>query len=493
MLPIIAAIIPTLLLGFSIVYLAIRLKKKTEEVAALQTKLNTAAPKIIRREQTQQPFPETPAAPAAEPAPAPEPELPPEQKPKKVEIKPAQVVQDEQSEPVYFDSSDALLATLSHELKTPLNGIMGIAQVLREENDSSEQLIELEGCAHHMHSVLHTLTNLARIQNENEFLPQYREWVSLRDAIEQIREDVAFRANGRQIKISTKHENNRIRLRGDNDHISTLIKSALLSSIESVPMTGLPEEKHTLSISWTIENSEIELCINNPLEVLEDDREICVNEILKIAKGSERNRIKIEYLHLAVAKALVSYYQGSVESEKIPTGGVLTTVRFSMENMLASPSAAKPLGGLRVQSGKSGLKTLRELPEKLKVLTAEDDRASRNLIVMLLKKMGQDVTAVENGQEAIIALQQDPSFDVLLTDVDMPIMDGVEATMAIRNGLAGDEVKDIPIIAATAFNVISDRSRFKEAGMQYYLPKPIGLKELRATLLEIVNKKKGKS
>lgn len=89
----------------------------------------------------------------------------------------------------YFDASDSLLATLSHELKTPLNGIMGIAQMLREEDEDSTQLIEMEGCAQHMHSVLHTLTNLARIQNENEYLPQYREWVSLSDTIDQIRED----------------------------------------------------------------------------------------------------------------------------------------------------------------------------------------------------------------------------------------------------------------------------------------------------------------
>ncbi|MGZ0657139.1 hybrid sensor histidine kinase/response regulator [Coraliomargarita sp. W4R53] len=471
--PLIAALVPTLLLGFSILFLIIRLQNKTKLIAELKEKLDSPAPKIIRRDATQPPIPAKKENEKAKAEPT----------PKKVH----------EPKPAYFDSSDSLLATLSHELKTPLNGIMGIAQMMREENDASDQLLELEGCAHHMHSVLHTLTNLARIQNENEFLPQYREWVSLRDTIEQIREDITFRANGRQIKILTQHENNRIRLRGDSDHISTIIKSAVLGSIEAIPMTGLPEDKQSLLISWKIQDSDIELSITNPLETLEDERDACINDILNIASGSERNRIKIEYLHLAVAKALLEFYQGTIHYEKLPEGGVRSTLRFTMEHMVASPSAAKPIGGLRVQSGKSGLKTLRELPEKLKVLAAEDDRASRNLLVMLLQKMGQDVTAVENGQDAILALQNDPSFDVLLTDVDMPIMDGVEATLAIRNGLAGDEVKDIPIIAVTAFNVISDRSRFKEAGMQYYLPKPIGLKELRATLLDIVNLKKQKS
>lgn len=390
----------------------------------------------------------------------------------------------------YFDASDSLLATLSHELKTPLNGIMGIAQILREENEDSDLLTEMEGCAHHMHSVLHTLTNLARIQNENEFLPEFREWVSLRDTIEQIREDATFRASGRKLKIQTTHANNRIRLRGDSDHIETIIKSVVLGSIEAVPIPQQQESQESLSISWESDGSEITLTLLNPLETLEAERQESINTILNLAKGAERSRVKIEYLHMAVAQALLGFYQGSSQAERLPEGGVRTTIRFTMKQMEASPSDAKPIGGLRVQSGKSGLKTLRELPEKMKILVAEDDRASRSLLIMLLNKMGQEATEVLNGEEAVLAVQNDPGFDLILMDVDMPVMGGVEATQAIRSGLAGDTVKNIPIIAVTAFNVISDRSRFKEAGMEYYLPKPVGLKELRATLLDILKKKK---
>lgn len=109
---------------------------------------------------------------------------------------------------------------------------------------------------------------------------------------------------------------------------------------------------------------------------------------------------------------------------------------------------------------------------------------------MLLDKMGLQATQVENGEQAVLQLQKDSTFDVILMDVDMPVMDGMAATQAIREGLAGDEAEDIPIVAVTAFNVISDRSRFKEVCMGYYLPKPVGLKELRATLLEVAKKKR---
>lgn len=469
--PLLAALIPTLLLGFSILFLIIRLQNKSKVIGELEAKLREPAPRIIRRDGNTQPS-----------IPVGKPTEPPAQK--------TAPGPESKAESSYFDASDSFLATLSHELKTPLNGIMGIAQMLREENEESDLLVEMEGCAHHMHSVLHTLTNLARIQNENEFLPQFREWVSLRDTIEQIREDVTFRASGRKLKVMTEHGNNRIRLRGDGDHIETLIKSIVLGSIEAVPMTLETEVKKNLSVSWQSDGSEITLTVVNPLEVLEDERQQYINEILNLAQGAARSRVKIEYLHMAVAQALLGFYQGSSQSECLPEGGVRTTVRFTMKQMEASPSDAKPIGGLRVQSGKSGLKTLRDLPEKMRVLVAEDDRASRNLLMMLLGKMGQEATEVHNGEEAVLMLQKDPGFDLILMDVDMPVMDGVDATLAIRNGLAGDEVKDIPIIAVTAFNVISDRSRFKEAGMGYYLPKPVGLKELRATMLEILKKKK---
>lgn len=474
--PLLAALIPTLLLGLSVLFLIVRLQNKTKRIRELEEQLRAPTPKIIRRDSTTR-------APFAAEVPLSH----------KTEAAPKKETKKEEPAPAYFDTSDSLLATLSHELKTPLNGIMGIAQILREEDDASDLLLEMEGCAHHMHSVLHTLTNLARIQNENEFLPQFREWVSLRDTIEQIRENVTFRASGRKLKIQTEHENNRIRLRGDSDHIETIIKSLVLGSIEAVPLVGLPEEKKTLSIAWKINGPEIVLTLINPNEALEDQREACVNDILNLANRTERTRVKIEYLHMAVAQALLGFYQGSTHAERLPEGGVRTTMRFTMEQMVASPSASKPIGGLRVQSGASGLKTMRELPEKMKVLIAEDDRASRNLLRMLLDKMGQDVTEAHNGEEAVLALQQNPDFDLILMDVDMPIMGGVEATEAIRGGLAGDEVKDIPIVAVTAFNVISDRSRFKEAGMQYYLPKPVILKDLRATMLEILKKKKGQA
>ena len=90
-------------------------------------------------------------------------------------------------------SSEALFATLSHELRTPLNGLLGIVQMLNEEEEN-EDLVAIEGCARHMLAVVSTLVNHSKIQAEWEDLPEYREWVSPYELLEQVKRYIAFRA-----------------------------------------------------------------------------------------------------------------------------------------------------------------------------------------------------------------------------------------------------------------------------------------------------------
>jgi CheY-like chemotaxis protein len=119
----------------------------------------------------------------------------------------------------------------------------------------------------------------------------------------------------------------------------------------------------------------------------------------------------------------------------------------------------------------------------LRVLFAEDDRINRFTGVRLLESLGCVVTAVNDGREAVEALADD-TYDVLLMDVQMPVLDGVGATRAIRDGKAGPGTSDIPIIALTAFAMEGDREHLLEAGMDDYLSKPVE----RGTLLQVLRR-----
>ena len=135
------------------------------------------------------------------------------------------------------------------------------------------------------------------------------------------------------------------------------------------------------------------------------------------------------------------------------------------------------------RKGKNSLK----IPVQLSVLVAEDDPIARSLMESVLKHMGQDVTFALNGREVLEHISQS-KFDVILMDIDMPLMDGVSAAIALRNGEAGELGSHIPIVAVTAFSTLSDQGKFKNAGMDYFLPKPVRLKHLRSVLVDVIRK-----
>jgi CheY-like chemotaxis protein len=120
--------------------------------------------------------------------------------------------------------------------------------------------------------------------------------------------------------------------------------------------------------------------------------------------------------------------------------------------------------------------TLRETRRKLQILLAEDNPVNQQLVIRLLEKRGQFVTVVSDGREALAILKKS-RFDLVLMDVQMPGMDGLQATAAIRKEEEGTG-KHLPIIALTAHAMEGDRQRFLAAGMDGYVPKPLKVEDL---------------
>ncbi len=133
--------------------------------------------------------------------------------------------------------------------------------------------------------------------------------------------------------------------------------------------------------------------------------------------------------------------------------------------------------------------TLREEQRTLRILLAEDDMVNRQLAEHLLRKFGHKITSVSDGRKAVEAIQTAgfDGFDVVLMDVQMPEMDGVEATAAIR-ALEAGRPRRLPIIAMTAHAMKGDRSRFLDAGMDGYIAKPVQSQELVSVIEQTVPK-----
>ena len=119
----------------------------------------------------------------------------------------------------------------------------------------------------------------------------------------------------------------------------------------------------------------------------------------------------------------------------------------------------------------------------LQILLAEDNIVNQKVAIALLKKWGHVITVANNGKEALVALENQ-DFDVVLMDVQMPEMDGLEATRLIRHPQSAIRDPNIPIIAMTAHAMKGDRERCMEAGMNDYVSKPLNVEEL----FKIINK-----
>lgn len=123
---------------------------------------------------------------------------------------------------------------------------------------------------------------------------------------------------------------------------------------------------------------------------------------------------------------------------------------------------------------------------KARILVAEDNRINQRLILLLLEKAGYSTQLATNGAEAVEALKRE-RFDIVLMDVQMPVMDGEEATRAIRayeSGTEGGESRRVPIIAVTAHAMRGDRERCLAAGMDDYLTKPLQNGALEAAVVQ---------
>jgi CheY-like chemotaxis protein len=391
---------------------------------------------------------------------------------------------DEQSETSNQSSSNALFATLSHELRTPLNGVLGMAQLLKEEVDSSK-LETLESCAQHMQSVLHTLVNLSKIQKKWGDLPEHREWINLHDLMEQIKKNIGRRAISRRLKVQIEHADEGVRLRGDYDHLVHIIETALLGSLECTDINS-GETIETLQVRWKVDAENVQIVIENPLEVMPKSRGYRIFQVTELTTGDSPERIRMEFLYWAVSISLLQHYDGAMVATK--TGelhGVRTTLAFNMESMQASPTNQRPIGGLSLETSTAGANSLLTLPFCMKILVVEDDPINRELMALLLERVGQKTELARNGQEGLDLLAGGAIYDLILMDIDMPILDGMAAARAIRAGEVGEHAAETSIVALTAFNTLSDQSKFKSVGMDYFLSKPVALKDLRSILLEV--------
>jgi CheY-like chemotaxis protein len=174
-------------------------------------------------------------------------------------------------------------------------------------------------------------------------------------------------------------------------------------------------------------------------------------------------------LGLSICRRLVDIMGGSISVESEPGAG--STFHISLPFGTCGPALAPAYGPAPVALRTGGLR----------ILMAEDEKINQLGMSRLLAKSGCTVRIVPDGRQALEALDEEP-FDLVLMDIQMPVMDGLEAVRTIRAGARKANPAGIPVIAMTAYAMAGDRERFLAAGMDDYVGKPVNLEDLEAAM-----------
>jgi CheY-like chemotaxis protein len=187
-------------------------------------------------------------------------------------------------------------------------------------------------------------------------------------------------------------------------------------------------------------------------------------------ENSYTRRFQGAGLGLAIVRRLVELMGGHITMDSIPGEG--TTVHIVLPFRLPSERASTEHLAVSAPEFTS---------QPLRILLAEDDSSNAYALRTLLEKCGHETVIAKNGREALDLLEQN-DFDMILMDIQMPVMDGIEATKTIRSSVRLGTKRDIPIIALTAYAMSGDREKFLASGMNDYLGKPVNLQDLRQVL-----------
>lgn len=373
------------------------------------------------------------------------------------------------------------LSRMSHDIRTPLNGIIGCLDIA-EANKADAQALELNRkkartAANHLLTLINDVLNMSKLEDNTVELA--REAFDLRLLAEDVLTITHMRAE--KAGITLQHEDCSKNMEypyvyGSPLHIRQIFVNILGNAIKynkpggTVSMKIAPGEKHGHQISYicTIADTGIGMAP----EFLEHLFEPFAQE-----KTDARSVYQGTGLSMAIVKALVDKMGGTIKVQSEVNVGTEFVVEIPFEI-----AEEKDVVVERMESDQASI-------EGVKILIAEDNELNMEIATELLKERGAVITQVTNGKEAVEMFADNPpgTFDVILMDIMMPVLNGLEATKAIRV-LERKDAMEIPIIALTANAFFDDIQKSREAGMNAHLAKPFDIEKMIQTIAGFTKK-----
>jgi signal transduction histidine kinase/CheY-like chemotaxis protein len=359
---------------------------------------------------------------------------------------------------------------ISHEIITPMNGIIGMADLLKETVLSKEQIDYVESIKLSSNIMMETMSDIldfTRIESGEIVLNN--EPYSLKDVLSKIQDNIQQIANSNNVNTLLLFQNTLPEyIMGDKKRVYQILLNLTENAVKFTQtnhiytnVSASTENEDHIKINFRIFDSGIK------------DK----TEVEKIKEFSRIRRFGGKGLGLANAQKLSELMGGTIDIEC--QEGLYTIFNFTVifEKTVQIPAVEKKEDSVAIP--------VKEIPN-LQVLLAEDNKMDQKVSKKLLEKLGHSVSVVNNGLEAVNSFKEG-KFDIIFMDGQMPQLDGIEATKEIRDIERNTGVeKNIPIIAITAESMKGDNEKYLNSGMDGYISKPVTKKTIKESIQKVL-------
>ena len=373
------------------------------------------------------------------------------------------------------------LSNMSHDIRTPMNAIIGMTSLIRHDAGNKDKVIEyadkIDISSQHLLGIINDVLDMSKIE-AGKTVFKYNDF-SILDFITEL--NTIFHpqiAEKNQTFTVTKENIRHEWVNGDQVHLmqifSNLLSNAVKYTQEGGKIQFLVEECETKSSVY----AKYRFLVNDNGTGMSADFKKTIFDPFTRAESSVTNKIQGTGLGMAITKNLVEAMGGTID----------------VESELGQGSCFEVLIDLRIAEDRSVSSTVQEekneqndnILQGMRFLCAEDNELNAEILMELLKIEGAECTICENGEKVLETFEQSApgDYDMILMDVQMPVMNGYEATKAIRRS-SHELAKTIPIIAMTANAFSEDIQHSLAAGMNAHVSKPVEMKVLEKTIRSI--------